>query len=181
MTRQDREIKKIQLKSLTKQLENDRQAEIDLDKEVEGILGRAVTQADLDDLYAQDMKILAQIEAGFENKIESYKQIIAAMKLQKVWRGKLARNKQKKVMVMNEVKEQEQRKVAAGVKESTRRQWAAILIQRAWRRRQFRLKELARLQKRNDQRRAVQEQELQKQREVFRDNFLVKKVQRFWR
>jgi hypothetical protein len=73
-------------------LENDRAREAELDKEIESILGRAVTQADLDDLYLQDMKLLNQIEAGLNNKIGTYKQIIAAIKLQKVWRGKLARN-----------------------------------------------------------------------------------------
>jgi hypothetical protein len=73
-------------------LENDRAREAELDKEIESILGRAVTQADLDDLYLQDMKLLNQIKAGLNNKIGTYKQIIAAIKLQKVWRGKLARN-----------------------------------------------------------------------------------------
>ncbi len=73
-------------------MENDRAREAELDKEIESILGRAVTQADLDDLYLQDMKLLNQIEAGLNNKIGTYKQIIAAIKLQKVWRGKLARN-----------------------------------------------------------------------------------------
>ena len=98
------------------------------------------------------------------------------MKLQKVWRGKLARNKHKTQVVLKEVKEQQQRQVEARMKESTRRKWAAILIQRAWRRRTFRLKELERLKRRNDERRAVQEQELQRQREIFRDNYLVKKL-----
>lgn len=73
-------------------MENDRAREAELDKEIESILGRAVTQADLDDLYLQDMKLLNQIKAGLNNKIGTYKQIIAAIKLQKVWRGKLARN-----------------------------------------------------------------------------------------
>ena len=73
-------------------MENDRAREAELDKEIESILGRALTQADLDDLYLQDMKLLNQIEAGLNNKIGTYKQIIAAIKLQKVWRGKLARN-----------------------------------------------------------------------------------------
>jgi hypothetical protein len=51
MVRQDRDIKKIQLKSMIKQLESDRQMEKELDVELESILGRAVTQADLDALY----------------------------------------------------------------------------------------------------------------------------------
>ena len=42
-------------------MENDRAREAALDKEIESILGRAVTQADLDDLYLQDMKLLNQI------------------------------------------------------------------------------------------------------------------------
>jgi hypothetical protein len=81
MIKCDRQLNKIKLRNLQKQLERDRQAEKDYDKEIETILGRAVTQADLDALYQQDLGLLNQIEAGFDNKIESYKQIIAAMKL----------------------------------------------------------------------------------------------------
>ena len=51
MVRSDREIKKIQLKSMQKQLESDRVMEKNLNAEIEKILGRAVTQADLDALY----------------------------------------------------------------------------------------------------------------------------------
>ena len=40
------------------QLENERELEKKLDKEIESILGRAVTQADLDALYMQDMALL---------------------------------------------------------------------------------------------------------------------------
>ena len=58
---------------MTKQLEADREAEKQLDREVELILGRAVTQADLDALYLQDMKLLNQIEAGLDNKIGTYR------------------------------------------------------------------------------------------------------------
>ncbi len=94
-------MKRVQLKVMTKQLEADREAEKQLDREVESILGRAVTQADLDALYLQDMKLLNQIEAGLDNKIGTYRQIIAAMKLQKVWRGKLARTK---VVVVSQVR-----------------------------------------------------------------------------
>ena len=45
------------------------------------------------------MKLLNLIEAGLNNKIGTYKQIIAAIKLQKVWRGKLARNQVKKKII----------------------------------------------------------------------------------
>ena len=58
MVRQDRDIKRIQLKSMQIQLENERELEKKLDKEIESILGRAVTQADLDALYMQDMALL---------------------------------------------------------------------------------------------------------------------------
>lgn len=73
MVRQDRDIKKIQLKGMERQVEADRLMEKQLDKEIESILGRAVTQEDLDALYQQDIGLLNQIEAGLDNKIESYK------------------------------------------------------------------------------------------------------------
>ena len=50
-----------------------------LDKELEAILGRAVTMADLEALYEQDLKLLNSIEAGLNNKIGHFRDIIAAM------------------------------------------------------------------------------------------------------
>ena len=52
-----------------------------LDKELEAILGRAVTMADLEALYEQDLKLLNSIEAGLNNKIGHFRDIIAAMYL----------------------------------------------------------------------------------------------------
>jgi hypothetical protein len=43
---------------MVKQVESDRAMEKQLDAELEKILGRAVTQADLDALYMQDLKLL---------------------------------------------------------------------------------------------------------------------------
>jgi hypothetical protein len=43
------------------------------------------------------MALLNQIEAGMNNKIGEFKQIIAALKLQKVWRGKVARKQTKEL------------------------------------------------------------------------------------
>lgn len=81
LVRQDRDMKRIQLRSMQVQLENERELEKKLDKEIEAILGRACTQADLDDLYRQDLALLNQIDCGLNNKIGEFKQIIAAMKL----------------------------------------------------------------------------------------------------
>ena len=47
----------------------EREMEANLDKELERILGRAVSMADLELLYQQDLKLLNQIEAGINNKI----------------------------------------------------------------------------------------------------------------
>jgi len=64
-----------------------------LDSEIESILGRACTQADLDALYMQDLALLNQIDCSLNNKIQEFKTIIAAIKLQKAWRCKIARKK----------------------------------------------------------------------------------------
>lgn len=67
--------------------------EKELDERIFKILGRAVTKEDLDELYCQDLEILNKIEMSLDNPITSFAQIIAARKIQKVWRGKLARNR----------------------------------------------------------------------------------------
>jgi hypothetical protein len=41
----------------------------------------------------QDLALLNQIDCSLNNKIQEFKTIIAAMKLQKAWRGKIARKK----------------------------------------------------------------------------------------
>jgi hypothetical protein len=57
---------------------------------MERILGRAVTMQDLELLYQQDLKLLNQIEAGLNNKIDSFKQVIGAIWIQKAFRRVLA-------------------------------------------------------------------------------------------
>lgn len=49
--KQDRDRKKLELKKMTVRLEMQRAAEQKLDKELEAILGRAVTMEDLEALY----------------------------------------------------------------------------------------------------------------------------------
>lgn len=49
--KQDRDRKKLELKKMTVRLELQRAAEEKLDKELEKILGRAVTMEDLEALY----------------------------------------------------------------------------------------------------------------------------------
>ena len=73
--------------------------EKDMDDRIFKILGRAVTKQDLDELYYQDLEALNKIQAGLDNPITSLAQIMAARKLQKVWRGKLARNQVKKELI----------------------------------------------------------------------------------
>ena len=68
-----------------------RDAETSLDKELESILGRAVTMEDLEASYKLDLKLLGQIEAGLNNKIGSLREIIMARYVQKTWRGYVAR------------------------------------------------------------------------------------------
>lgn len=77
------------------QLEADRDMEAKLDKELETILGRPCTMDDLDALYQQDLKLLNQIEAGLNNKIAEFRQIIAALWVQKAWRRYMQRKKEK--------------------------------------------------------------------------------------
>ena len=82
---------------MTVRLEMQRAAEAKLDKELEAILGRAVTMEDLEALYLQDLKLLGSIEAGIGNKIGSMREIIMARYVQKAWRGFCARKRVKEL------------------------------------------------------------------------------------
>lgn len=74
----DRDRKRIELKKMSVRLQMQRDAETSLDKELESILGRAVTMEDLEASYKLDLKLLGQIEAGLNNKIGSLREIIMA-------------------------------------------------------------------------------------------------------
>ena len=173
-------MKRIQLRSMQVQLDNEREMEKKLDKEIESILGRACTQADLDALYMQDLALLNQIDCSLNNKIQEFKTIIAAMKLQKAWRGKIARKKYNSALDRKRLAEI-QKKQLEYKGEELRRFKAALAIQRAWRRHKYRREEYLRLQKRNSLRREKAEVEIEEQRKIFRTNMLVKKIQRYWR
>lgn len=82
---------------MTIKVEMMRAAEAKLDKELEAILGRAVTMEDLEALYQQDLRLLGQIEAGIGNKIGSLREIIMARYVQKAWRGYVARKRVKEL------------------------------------------------------------------------------------
>ena len=151
-----------------------------LDSEIESILGRACTQADLDALYMQDLALLNQIDCSLNNKIQEFKTIIAAMKLQKAWRGKIARKKYNSALDRKRLAEIQQKQLEYKGEE-LRRFKAALAIQRAWRRHKYRREEYLRLQKRNSLRREKAASELDEQRKIFRTNMLVKKIQRYWR
>ena len=103
------------------------------------------------------------------------------MKLQKAWRGKISR---KRAMTQRQFMLEEKRRNEAYLKQANdtkRRHLAAILIQRAWRRRRFRKNELARIQVRNMKRRQVQQEEFDQRKKLFRETYLVKKIQKWWR
>ena len=74
---------------LAKELEMEK----NVDKELEAILGRAVSMKDIEAMYAQDLKLLNAIECGLGNKIQSMKEILAAIHLQRAWKGFVARKK----------------------------------------------------------------------------------------
>ena len=76
--KQDRDRKKLEHRKMNIKLEMLRETEKKLDKELEAILGRAVTDEDLEALYQQDLKLLGMIEAGIGNKIGSMREIIMA-------------------------------------------------------------------------------------------------------
>ena len=76
---QERAREKIKLRKMEAKLALEKELEAKLDKELEAILGRAVTMADLEALYAQDLKLLNSIEAGLNNKIGHFREVIAAM------------------------------------------------------------------------------------------------------
>lgn len=133
------------------------------------------------------MEILNQIESSLDNKIESYKQIIAAMKVQKVWRGKLARNKhQVKVKEIQNVQsrrmadDREQKKLKE-IELKNAQMKAALMIMNAYRRYQFRKNEILRIQNRNQERRQKSDLMRHQQAEVMREAYLVRKIQRWIR
>ena len=130
--KQDRDRKKIELRKLKIKLEMQREAEKKLDKELEAILGRAVTMEDLEALYQQDLKLLGMIEAGIGNKIGSLREIIMARYVQKAWRGYVAR---KRVKVLREKRRAFVEKYGVFVKNSAemKRNRAARIIGLRWR------------------------------------------------
>ena len=69
----------------------EKELEEKLDRELERILGRAVSMKDLEALYAQDLALLNSIEAGLNNKIGEFRDIIGALYVQRRWRGFVAR------------------------------------------------------------------------------------------
>ena len=74
-------------------LEKCKEAEANLDIEIEKILGYKVSQDDLWALYETDMKLLNQIRASMNNKINSFAALAGALKVQRRWRGFVARKK----------------------------------------------------------------------------------------
>ncbi len=74
----DRDRKKMQLKKMEIRLKLEQEAESKLDRELEAILGRAVTVEDLEALYLIDLQLLGAIETGINNKIGSMREIIMA-------------------------------------------------------------------------------------------------------
>lgn len=102
------------------------------------------------------------------------------MKLQKAWRGKLARNRVKTITeeVKTENKMKEDADVAAKMEEDreAQRVKAAILIQRAYRRFRYRRQELKRLQERNQLRRQKTEFQQKEKADMFRKNMLIRRV-----
>lgn len=109
-----------------------REAEKKLDKELEAILGRAVTMADLEALYQQDLKLLGALEAGIGNKIGSMREIIMARYVQKAWRGYVAR---KRTKILRAKRKEFMEKYGVFTKQSLegRRQRAVALIAKKWR------------------------------------------------
>ena len=86
-----RDQQKLKLKRMEAKLVLEQELEAKLDKELEQILGRAVSMADLEALYEQDLKLLNSIEAGLNNKIGEFRTLIGALWVQKAWRGFVAR------------------------------------------------------------------------------------------
>lgn len=78
---------------MLKRLEKCKEAEAALDIEIEEKLGYAVGMNELWALYETDMKLLNQIRASMNNKINSFAQLAAAFKVQRRWRGFVARKK----------------------------------------------------------------------------------------
>ena len=114
---------------LAKELEMEK----NVDKELEAILGRAVTMKDIEALYAQDLKLLNAIECGLGNKIQSMKEILAAIHLQRAWKGFVARKKA--AQARGKLGEfTEKYNVFVNKIAGHRRERAAINLQRAWRR-----------------------------------------------
>lgn len=118
-------------------LELERAAEKKLDRELEAILGRAITMDDLEALYQQDLKLLGQLEAGLDNKIGSMREIIMARYVQKAWRGYMARKRVKKLRKSRK-DFMEQYGVFTQKNEKLRKERAVAVISRRWKQYAFR-------------------------------------------
>lgn len=130
--KRDRDRKKLELKKMTYKLEHQRAAEAKLDKELEAILGRAITMEDLEALYQQDLKLLGAIEAGIGNKIGSMREIIMARYVQKAWRGFVARKRVKEIRAKRKAFV-EKYGVFSKKNEKSRKERAVRIIAKRWR------------------------------------------------
>jgi hypothetical protein len=138
------ELNKLTHERIQQRLQAERDAEAKLDKEIEKILGRAVTMEDLELLYQQDLKLLNQIEAGLNNKIVHFKSIIAAIHIQRHFRAVLAKKRAEKLR-----KAQQEKRAQRVKKEWDDKLDAAMLILRAFWRFKFRRNEMIRLRNRS--------------------------------
>ena len=136
--------------------------------------------ADLEALYQQDLKLLNAIEAGLNNKIGHFRDIIAAMYVQKAWKGFVARQKAKRKA--EELKAFNANLEAFTAKSAAARAYrAALVIQRAWRRFKARKNELERLKRRNEARRRQESDEKLGIEFQMRQIRAAKAIQKNWR
>ena len=77
--KQDRDRKRLDLKKLQRKLKLEQELEERLDDSIEAILGRRVGMAELEALYAKDLALLGSLEAGLNNRIGHFREIIAAL------------------------------------------------------------------------------------------------------
>ena len=115
-----------------------------LDRQIEQIVGRVVTNNDLETLYKMDLKDLRQINTGKDERLTDLTETLASTKIQAATRGKLQRDKVKNMRaIKNESDMIQQTEMKKGHEQASLK--AVLCIQRMWKRKKARrahLKEL---------------------------------------
>ncbi|CDW82059.1 ef hand family protein [Stylonychia lemnae] len=154
--------------------------EAKLDKQLEEILGRALTGQDLEMLYQLDLKTLNQLNSGQNEVFDNYVKQFACITIQRMFRGSMARHE---YAIMKFQVKRLKRILVPLVKErfQMKRIEATILIQRFYRRHRDRQKHLENLRRKNMMRRLKEEEDDRFYQDIEKQNAAAMTILRHWR